>query len=122
MGRTVVLPDIITLAEYRQWILQETEFVTLPGRFLVGDRTGKRIPVKYPLNSLHIRLQLLCEEPVANGEESRDFAQERHILDPKFTDILTALNQYGEQLYRYGQVYRGLERPEPLESEQALQQ
>jgi len=102
------LSDSDVLAKYRQRILQETEYVHLPGIPLLRDRSDSPTPVRFPLNRLYIRIQALQED------------QNHFSEDSKLVDILTTLSRSGEEFYRQGQVYRALERPDPIDPEKML--
>jgi hypothetical protein len=110
------LSDSAILAKYRQRILQETRSVKLSGVPLVRNQSGSSA-FEFPLNHLYIRIQALqkTQEP---GPEDTESQTENYPL----TDIVTTLSQSGEELYRRGMVYRELERPDPIDPENALHQ
>ena len=120
----LIVQDSGVLAKYRQRILQETAFVNLPGMLFRWDRSGNATSIEFPLNQLYIHIQALQEEHrhVADPPETQveHVPRDSAASDARLRDIVTTLSQSGEEFYRHRQVYRALERPEPIEPENAL--
>lgn len=111
------MPSVEILAGYRQRVLQETQFVQLPGAFFLQMKSGNVVPISFPLQAPYVHLQAFTE---ISGAE-KIFVPKSHPSSPELIEVSMILGQYGEELYRCGEVYRALERPEPIEPEQALQ-
>ena len=113
------------LAEYRQRVVRENQFVNFRGIPLPRDRSGRLVPLQMPLDKVYIRLQATEEQRSRSQEEierSRVEAQvraqaEHHTPRPSIMEILRTL---GEYFYRRGDVYRATERPAPVDPGDAL--
>lgn len=101
------MSGVDAVAAYRQRILQETGFVTLPGMPQVTS----------PLQRLYIRIQALQRD-----EQFGNIGRDEAKIGSMLTDMVDTLNQFGEEFYRRGNVYRSGERPEPLDPPTALHQ
>lgn len=117
------------LERYRQRIAQETEGIRLPG---MHSHPHRKFPY-FPIQVLYTRVQALwfapsteVEAPISvdasisiEGEE--ELRGKRWTLDPALIDLLCTVRRYGAELYRRGQAYRALERPEPVMPDDVVQ-
>ncbi|HEX2948392.1 MAG TPA: HEAT repeat domain-containing protein [Armatimonadota bacterium] len=104
------------LAEYRQRILEETEYVNLQGIPLPTDRNGCPIYPRVPLDRVYIRLQAIesSQRRKADDEEQSD------IREAAGRDALDTLRALGEYQYRNGRVWESDNRPTPVDPATAL--
>ncbi len=113
--------DVLIL--YRQRILQNTAFLELAELSLLRDNVGDSAPLRIPASQVSFRIQALQKGHKGHGDghgESSYF-RDHQGTRKRLTDVLTALNRFGEEFYRRGQVYRALERPTPVPPQEALQ-
>ncbi|PIE33199.1 hypothetical protein CSA56_12815 [candidate division KSB3 bacterium] len=111
------------LANYRDRMLHETEQICLSGIPCLSDSTNAPKPLKIALNRFLGHIQAIQEEQQRNTETTLDVPSlaEGGDQGSLFNDILITLYRSGETLYRQGEVYRELERPDPTNPVSALQ-
>lgn len=119
------------LTQYRQQLLNETQFLELKGIPVPLGRDGQPRYPHLPLDEIYIRLQAIAkgEKEQQEKEEEQELADKAERAnssldrrDKLSNDFLGPVQRLGEHLYRRGHVYETEERPAPIDPQMALQE